>query len=542
MKILGAAIGSDVHTAGLVVFLDYAKKEGFETINLGPAVPVRRLVEEIEKHKPDIVTIGYRLGKEPLRKLLKEFFELVDKKGLGNRKFFFGGTIETAEVAKEFGRFDAVFDGRQETEDIVLMLRGELRKEREGDFIPPQTLRERIDYKKPYPLIRHHIGLPSLEKTIKEIEKLAESGMLDVISIAPDQNAQQYFFEPEKMDPSQDGAGGVPIRSVEDFKKLYSATRKGNYPLVRCYAGTRNLIKFAKILKETINNAWAAIPIFWYSELDKRSERPLKDAINENLEAIKWNAENNVPVEINDAHQWGLRFAHDALVVAVTYIITYIAKKLGVKDYVQQYMLMTPHFLNPKYDIAKNLAMKEIVKSFEDENFRTYTMIRAGLLSFPAEPFMAMGQLSSEMFYGAYLEPDIVHVVAYCEAIERAKAKEIIESVKITKRTLSIARNGLPDFYSDPEIAERVKQLKEEAMIIVKAIENLGKKMGIEDPLLSPEVLEAAVKEGILDAYGLMGSGVAKGEIKIDTTYGRVDPVDEEGNYLSESKRLSKYL
>jgi methylmalonyl-CoA mutase cobalamin-binding subunit len=541
VKVLGASIGSDVHTAGLVTFLNVAKQEGYETVNLGGAVPVEKVVETIEKENPDIVAISYRLGREPLKKLLAKFFKLVDEKGLENRKFIFGGTIETGEVAREFGRFDEVFDGRQEIEDLVMVLRGEKRRS-EGKEIPPQTLWERVEYKKPYPLFRHHIGLPTMEETIEEIKKLADSGLLDVISLAPDQNAQQYFFEPKKMDPAQDGAGGAPIRSVDDFKRLYEATRRGNYPLVRCYSGTRNLVRMAKVLKETINNAWAAIPVFWYSELDRRSERPLEDAIRENLEAIKWNADNGVPVEINDAHQWGLRFAHDALVVADTYIITYIAKKLGVRHYVQQYMLMTPHFLSPKYDIAKNIAMKEIVKSFEDENFKSYTMIRAGLLSMPADEHMAMGQLVSEMFYGAYLKPDIVHVVAYSEAIERARSKEIIESVKMTRRALSIARMGLPDFISDPEIKDRVEELKEAAMTIIQAVRNLGESMGSKDPLLDPKVLSKAVREGILDAMGLSGSGVAPGNIKIDFSKGKVDVIDENGNPLPEKERLRKWL
>ncbi len=540
MKIVGASIGSDVHTAGLITFLNLAKREGYEVMNLGGAVPIEKLVEVIEKEKPEMVSISYRLGKEPLKKLLEEFFDLIDKKNLGNRKFIFGGTVETGEVARSFGRFQEVFDGRQEIEDIVMLLRGEKRRSR-GKEMPPQTLWERVEYKRPYPLFRHHIGLPTIEETVREIEILSESGLLEVVSLAPDQNAQQYFFEPEKMDPKQDGAGGVPIRSVEDFKRLYEATRRGNYPLVRCYAGTRNLLKMSRILKETINNAWAAIPIFWYSELDRRSERPLEEAIEENMEAIRWNAENGVPVEINDAHQWGLRFAHDALVVAVAYIITYIAKKMGVKHYVQQYMLMTPHFLSPKYDIAKNLAMKEIVKSFEDESFKVYTMIRAGLLSMPADEHMAMGQLVSEMLYGSYLKPDIVHIVAYSEAIERAKSKEIIESVKMVKRALAIAREGLPDFEVDPDVANRKEYLKSEAMIIVEAVKKMGEKMGSDDPLLDPKVLERAVRLGILDAMGLSGSGVAPGKIEIDFSEGRVDPV-KGGRVITEKERLKEFL
>ncbi len=542
MKVLGASIGSDVHTAGLLTFLRIAEEEGFQVINLGGAVPVERVVEAVERENPEVVSISYRLGREPLRNLLEKLFKLIDEKKLGNRKFVFGGTVETGEVARKSGRFHGVFDGRQEMEDVVMFLRGEKRKFQASGVTPPQTLWERVDYKKPYPLFRHHIGLPTLEETIREVERLADSGLLDIVSLAPDQNAQQYFFEPEKMDPDQDGAGGVPIRSVKDFRKLYEATRRGNYPLVRCYSGTRNLVRMAKLLKDVINNAWAAVPIFWYSELDRRSERPLREAIAENLQAIRWNAQNGVPVEINDAHQWGLRFAHDSLVVADVYMITYIAKSLGVKHYVQQYMLMTPHFLSPKYDIAKNVAMKEIVESFEDESFRSYTMIRAGLLSMPADGYMAMGQLVSEMFYGEYLKPDIVHVVAYSEAMERARSKEIVESVKMVKRALSIARAGMPDFLSDPEIRARVNWLKDEAMIVIEAVRNLGKEMNSEDPLLDPEVLERAVRVGILDAVGLAGSGVAPGKVRIDFSKGRIDLVDESGKIISERKRLRDFL
>ena len=535
-KVLGAEIGSDIHVAGLLNFLELAKKEGYRVMYLGGAVPIDKLIGAIIEAKPDIVSIGYRLGKEPLKKLLKEFIKKLKEIDTENIKFVFGGTIETGKVAKEYSLFEKVFDGSEEIEDVVQFLRGGKVPVKEEDF--PQVLPERIEFKSPFPLIRHHIGLPTLEETIDEIKKLSESKLLDIISIAPDQNCQSYFFEPEKMDPKQDGAGGAPIRSVDDFRKLYEASRRGNFPLVRCYAGTRNLVKFAKVLKETINNAWAAIPIFWYSDLDKRSDRPLLSAIKENMEAIRWNAENSVPVEVNDSHQWELRNAHDALAVFDAYLVAYIAKKLGVKWYVQQYMLNTPPNLSPKMDIAKMLAKIELVESLKDENFIPYRMIRTGLLSFPADPFRAMGQLVSSMFYGSYLEPHIIHVVSYSEAIERATSKEIIESIKMVKRANILAKSGLPDFRKDPEVDRRVKELKEEAMIIKEAIEELGK--GSRDPLLDPEVLFATVRTGIMDAPGLVGFSVAKGETITQVINGANFAVDEDGKILTEKERIRR--
>jgi methylmalonyl-CoA mutase cobalamin-binding subunit len=533
-KILGASMGSDVHTAGILNFLELARNEGYEVIYLGGAVPIEKIIKKIDEETPDVVSISYRLGADAFENLIKEFIEKAKKlKNYEKIDFIFGGTIETSQVARKYNFFKKIFDGSEEEEDVVLFLRGQIKYKEEENF--PSTLAERIEFKSPYPLIRHHIGLQTMEETIEEIKKLAESELLDIISLAPDQNCQQYFFDQEKMDPNQDGAGGAPIRNEKDFVTMYEASRRGNYPLVRCYSGTNHMVEFSQVLKRTVNNAWAAIPIFWYSELDRRSERNLLDAIKENMEGIKWNARNNIPVEINDAHQWELRYAHDSLAVATTYLAAYVAKKLGVRWYVQQYMMNTPPKLSPKMDIAKSLAKLELVETLKDETFTPYRMVRTGLLSFPADPNSAMGQLVSSMFYSSYLQPHIIHVVAYCEAMKRATSKEIIESVKMVKRANSLASRGLPDFASDPEIKARVNLLKEEAMVIIEKIKNLSPQK--EDPLTDPETLYLAVKKGILDAVGLQGNSIAKGQIKSAVINGAYEAVNENGEVLREAER-----
>lgn len=533
-KIVGASIGNDIHVAGLLNFLNLAKKEGYEIVYLGGAVPIEKLIGAIVEVNPDLVAISYRLGEEPLKNLLDEFIEKlnkIDKKGL---KFVFGGTIETGRVAKNYKIFEKVFDGSEEVEDVLNFIKGGGSKIEEKEF--PQNLPDRIKFKEPYALIRHHIGLQTMEETIEEVKKLSESKLLDIISIAPDQNCQSYFFEKEKMDEKLSGAGGAPIRSEEDFKKLYEASRRGNFPLMRCYSGTRDMVKFSKVLKETLNNAWAAIPIFWYSDLDRRSDRELLSAIKENMEGIKWNGENGVPVEVNDSHQWELRNAHDTLAVFDSYLVAYIAKKLGVKHYIQQYMLNTPPNLSPKMDIAKSLARMELVESLEDENFKTYRMIRTGLLSYPSDPYQAMGQLVSSMFYGSYLKPHIIHVVAYTEAIKRATSKEILESIKMVKKAYLLAETGLPDFIQDKDIRNRVDEIKNESLYLIEKIKEIGKDK--DDPLIDPETLYNAVKLGILDAPGLTGFSVAKGEIRCEVINGANYAVDENGKILKEKERL----
>ena len=136
----------------------------------------------------------------------------------------------------------------------------------------PQTTIERIHWKSPYPLIRHHFGLPTLEATHRGIKQIAEAQVLDVVSMGIDQDAQENFYHPERQDPRRTGAGGVPVRTREDYSSLYAASRHGNYPLVRTYSGTDDFIRLAEMYVETINIAWCAIPLIWFNLMEGRGQ------------------------------------------------------------------------------------------------------------------------------------------------------------------------------------------------------------------------------------------------------------------------------
>jgi len=531
MKILAGAIGSDIHTAGILNFLSLAGKEGYETIYIGSVIGIDKLLDSIEEASPDIVAVSYRLGKESCEGLLRELEMSLVNRGI-EKRLIFGGTVETAEIAERSGLFEKVFDGSEMPEEVVMFLRG--RTDAKGEVDYPQTLLERITAKKPYPLIRHHIGLETVEATEGAVRNLAESGLLDIISLAPDQNCQQWFFQQENMISSEDGAGGAPFRTREDFERMYEASRTGNYPLMRCYSGTRDLLKFSLLFKETINNAWAAVPLTWYSQLDGRSDRELLEAIRDNQGAIAWNGGSGIPVEINEAHQWALRYCHAAIEVTTAYLAALSAKRLGVKVYVAQYMFNTPPGISPRMDLAKALAKKELIESLEDENFTPVTMVRPGLMSLPADPDMARGQLVSSVYTAMKIDPEIVHVVAYCEATRRASDVEIIESVKMAKQAINEAIKGLPDFKQDKIIQDHKEYLKSESATIIEAMEKI--KTG---ELTSPETIYAAIKLGILDAPGLSKMSVAKGAVRTAIIDGQSCAVDEEGKRIDEKERLA---
>ncbi|MDZ7837278.1 MAG: hypothetical protein U5N58_04600 [Actinomycetota bacterium] len=85
-----------------------------------------------------------------------------------------------------------MFTGEETRDQVVSYLKqGEITEEQ---VKPPQNLVDRVDFLSPFPVIRHHFGQPDLEDTIQGINKLAESGVIDVVSIGPDQNTQEFFF------------------------------------------------------------------------------------------------------------------------------------------------------------------------------------------------------------------------------------------------------------------------------------------------------------------------------------------------------------
>jgi len=538
VKIVGAAIGNCVHVAGVQSFLSIARSQGHETEFLGPAVPLNRLFKEVKDRNADIVAVSYRLSPESARKLLDELrYAFQSDKELSRRKYLFGGTPPVARIARDIGMFDAVFDGSEPVSTIISALRGTSDSKAAG--VPSSDLLIRVEAAKPFPLIRHHFGLPNIKDTIEGAKKIAESRTLDILSIAPDQNAQESFFRPADMDKDLDGAGGVPIRSPEDLKTIYDATRRGNYPLLRCYSGTRDLSRWADMLKETIGIAWGAVPLMWYSELDGRSRRPLVAAIAENQEAIRHYAELGIPVEVNESHQWALRRCGDTIELAMAYIAAHNARALGVRTYIQQFMFDTPKGISPAMDIAKMLAKQDLLEPLSNHAFRVLRMVRTGLASLSPHSDMAKGQMAASVYSAMTIKPHIVHVVGFSEADHAATAEDVIESCMIARGTIQKALLGTPNPLRDDVVARRKAQLLEETRFLVDAVKRANPRKA-DDPLADPETLVMAVKDGILDAPDLTGGGVARGVLVTDIVDGACVAIDKSsGTVLDERQRVS---
>ncbi len=537
--VVAGALGNCVHVAGVLSFLNLARSVGYETTFLGPATSVAEFVSAIEKHRPELVAISYRLTPQVAEALISELQQLLSERDLLGRRFVFGGTPPVAQVAKKSGLFERVFTGEDGPEEVLAFLRGE---EREGGQESwGNTLLERVANRQPYPLLRHHYGQPEVATTVAGARQIAEAQVLDILSLGPDQNAQESFFRPEEMKPEQSGAGGVALRSPEDLEAIYEATRTGNYPLVRIYGGTRDLIKWAKLAVETINNAWGAIPLCWYNTLDGRSSRPPRQSITENQQAMTWYAQRGIPVECNEAHHWSMRDAHDTIAVVAAYLGAYNCKAVGADTYIAQYMFSSPAAISPAMDLAKMLAKIELIESLHDDDFTALRQTRAGLLSFAADMDVAKGQLAASTVIQLTIEPAIIHVVGYSEGDHAATANEVIESCRIVHGVIRNCRIDMPQMTVDPCVQERKEELVSDANLLIEAIKSLGR--GQSDPLTDPEVIAQAIEIGLLDAPHLMGNPDAAGKLATAPVDGAIRALDlETGEILTEEERIATLL
>lgn len=535
--VVAAALGECVHVAGVVNFLRLAESAGWRTVFLGPAVSVEDVIDAARREKADLVGVSYRLTPETGERLLAEFAEHADELRSDGVNFYFAGTPPVAERARKMGFFDRVFDGNELTEDVLAALKGEDGGQKQEITYPSTTL-ERITWKSPYPLLRHHFGLPTLAATAEGMRQIAQARVLDVISLGIDQDAQENFFHPERQNPRKFGAGGVPVRSAEDYRTLYQASRTGNFPLLRTYSGTDDFIRLAEVSVETIRNAWCAIPLFWFNRMDGRGPWDLEGSIREHQQVMRWYGERGIPVELNEPHHWGMRDAPDVVCVVSAYLSAYNAKAFGVKDYIAQLMFNSPPGLSDAMDLAKMAAMLRIIEPLADENFRIWRQTRTGLLSYPLQPAAARAHLSASIYLQMAVRPHIVHIVGHTEADHAATAEDVIEAALMARRSIENALRGAPDMLADRAVQARIKELVAEAGVTLQAMRGIATAQAT-DALIDAHTLAQSVSLGIMDAPHLRNNMFAKGEIRTSLIDGACKAVDANGRVISERERLA---
>lgn len=548
--VVAAALGECVHVAGVMNFLRLAEAAGWRTVFLGPAVATEDVLAAARREDADLVGVSYRLTPETGERLLGEFAEAADELRESGVRFAFGGTPPVAERAKALQFFERVFDGSEPVEAVLGYLKGQnIAGESSQQF--PQTAIERIRWKSPYPILRHHFGLPTMEDTLAGIEKIAEAQALDVISLGIDQDAQENFYHPERQDPRRKGAGGVPVRSEADYRALYAASRRGNFPLLRAYSGTDDFIRLAEMYADTIHIAWCAIPLFWFNQMDGRGPWDLEGSIREHQQVMQWYGARGIPVELNEPHHWGMRDASDAVFVAAAFLSAYNARAFGVQDYIAQMMFNSPPGLSDKMDLAKMLTALDLITPLAltpapsprgrgENGFRIWKQTRIGLLSHPLDPEAARGHLAASTYLQMSLRPHIYHIVGHTEAHHAATADDVIVASRVARRAIENAL-GAPDPTTDPIVTRRRAELAAETNAILDAIRALAGP-DAADPFTDAATLARAVTSGILDAPQLVNNKFGRGEVRTRIVDGACVSVDGTGNPILERERIAKLI
>lgn len=334
------------------------------------------------------------------------------------------------------------------------------------------------------PLIRVHVGpyysnLSNKEniELFKDWSKtLAQSQLLDVLSIGSSQLSQSHFNKPWYDMPN---GGGVPIENSEQLREIYDISRP---MLLRTYAGTAEIETLASIYEETINIGWHALSLWWFNKLDDRGPYDLYTNLVHHINTIDIIAKSNKPFEANVSHHFAFRGSDDISYIVSAYLCAKLAKMHGIKTFILQNMLNTPRLTWGVADLAKSQALIELVRSLEDDQFTVILQPRAGLDYFKPDLFEAKQQLASVSAMMDDIEPNnpcsppIVHVVSYSEAISLATPLVILESIQITQHAISSYRKAkklghMRDVGNSVEVTKRKHQLIAQSKQLVLAIE-----------------------------------------------------------------------
>ncbi|MFZ5820515.1 MAG: hypothetical protein ACOYYJ_11515, partial [Chloroflexota bacterium] len=239
------------------------------------------------------------------------------------------------------------------------------------------------------------------------------------------------------------------------------------------------------------------------------------------------------------------------------------ARAFGVQDYIAQLMFNSPAELSDKMDLAKMLAILEMIAPLaltpgpspigrgefltpdpspegRGEYFRIWKQTRTGLLSYPVEENAARAHLAASIYLQMALRPDIIHIVGHTEADHAATAEDVIAAARMARRAIENAM-GQPDLGADPAVQERQAELVEQAGVTLEAIKSIAP-ASCPDAWTDPATLARCVSLGILDAPQLKNNRFGRGQIvaRIDGRGANLAVHQKTGKFLTEEERIKQ--
>ena len=166
------------------------------------------------------------------------------------------------------------------------------------------------------------------------------------------------------------------------------------------HTNMQRLPLLAKLYEGAFRMPFPAVPIFFYNELDGRGPISIRDGFDDHFEVIRWWAEIDKPVEINDPHQWQLRNSTDDLLVADHVIAGVVALKMGIRHYIMQMMYDLPPGTSGLNDLAKFMGAYELLEPLTRHfDYQIIKETRGGLSDFPPNLDKAKGHLAISTYW-----------------------------------------------------------------------------------------------------------------------------------------------
>lgn len=602
---VASSLANDPHTEGMHNAAKIARLSGIDSLIIKPSESYDDFFNAIKKYQPKYIGISYRLtpkiGYEQLLNVLHRFIDEGLINAADDVKISFAGLPETIKIVRDnlsslpikielCEPYPEVMDRVIETlnffdvkdkENIINTLRDEIAPK--GIELLDQLADEVIagdNYKNEEPLripsfnattdfitrikesnipvIRSHYGVPAhnIEPTIEGIKMLSEARVVDEISLGSSDLSQRYYGHPEMFDGRKND-GGVPYKTKDDLRRLYMASRCGNYPAMKPYCHVVDIIPFIHECIDVglLTGAHQAIPLFWFNELDGRGPHNVRESIHEHFEAVRTLASLGLPVEMNDPNQWSSRLAHDTIIVTSYALISAVMSMCGVGNMVLQMQFNKPKETGDYADLAKMTAGLFMAQKMSISRVNPANILieaRTGIESLSPNMNKAKWQLGRSTLLQMMMRPNILHVVSYCEANHAATAEDIIDSSKLVRRAVKIFRKYETDIMREmqnPLVIERRDYLIRECQYLlseiarlhpnftsVNSIEQLAKYVGNAD------VLSTAIERKIISAPGIINPKYKGDFITSPTKYGMINLVDGHitKNIINEKERISK--
>lgn len=585
---LAMTLGADPHTVGIHKASRIANLLGIPSRILAPDTDDETKLRIIKEEQPLFLGLSYRLSPDKAVFELKKFLKLMENNGLlgtDNGRFIcFAGLLPALDLVRNLG-IDKEYNlslmgsyknidrttgetidffrmaSRTQREDIVKLIRKESEPERINildeiakDVIhndayllePPLPIPSkeamlsfpaRID-ESSIPLIRSHYGVPSenINPTVDGVIKIAQNRAVDEVSLGSSDLSQRYYGHPE-MFVDRKNDGGVPYKNREDLVQLFQASRDGNFPAVKPYCHVVEIIPFIEECLDIgmLRGGHQAIPLFWFNEMDGRGPMSVPESIEEHVSAVKHLAKRGIPVEMNDPNQWSSRMVNDGLFIVSYCLLASVMYDAGVSDMIIQCQFNKPATTGDYADLAKMTTAQYFIEQLRPKNNKSkiFYECRSGIEHFSSDQKLAKFQLARSTMLQMLINPNILHLVSYCEADHIATADDVIESSKILRRAIRLYKENEQDIRRGVKwdvVQKRGEFLKDEVKTTLDALVALSGNRDITNLkeyyryLSKTRTLQDAIKYGIMAAPGITQEKYAQPELMTKSgEYGFID-------------------